>query len=234
MDYRDIDKKWILLVIILLFFPLLLRIERLEMILYSIPGLLLALSIHETGHALMAYIFGDKENKGRITLNPIKHIDPIGMMTLLFLGIGWGKPVEVRRSNFRKSKLSFEAIESIISLAGPAFNIILAIILSIIYLKVGSIIQISQVSNILIYAVYINIGLAAFNLIPIPPLDGYGILKPILPKILKEFVDENIQYIQILFFVIILLPGSEHIITIFLKPLMELVNIISLAIIGIF
>ena len=154
----------------------------------TIPAVILAITIHEVGHAVVARYFGDKSQKDRITLNPFKHMDLIGFVMLLFTNIGWGKPVEVKRENLKSRIRNVEIIESIIALAGPAFNILAAVIFSFVY---SFFVETGNIAQILMMIIYINVSVAIFNLIPLPPLDGYTIIKPILPRWIKSLVKAN-------------------------------------------
>ena len=145
--------------------------------------LLLCFPIHECAHAWMADKLGDPtgRNRGRITLNPLKHLDPWGTITIFLFGIGYAKPVPVSINNFRHRKRDF----ALTAIAGPVSNLLMAVVMLVLMRLLpgitgrGSIGDI--IANILIYAAYINISLAVFNLIPIPPLDGSRVLTAILP-----------------------------------------------------
>ena len=191
----------------------------------SIPGVLIAITFHEFAHAIVAYKLGDETPKrdGRLSLNPIDHLDPIGSLLLLFAGFGWGKPVKVNPRFFNR-KISMEKGQALVSLAGPVMNFLLAIIFTIIICVVANATQTRLVvgdsglamlaSNqtteiamkMLIYAVFTNIGLGIFNLIPLPPLDGSKILMPLLPYNAKQFFMRN-ETIFYLVFVAIWLTG---------------------------
>lgn len=180
-------------------------------LLVSIPGVLIAITFHEFAHGYAAYKLGDNtaKNEGRLSLNPLDHLDPIGTLMLLFAGFGWGKPVHVNSTNYTR-KISMEKGEAIVSFAGPLTNIILAFVLALIY---GALIKfagvaflLSTVGNviqlILASAISINIGLGVFNLIPLPPLDGSKIIMPFLPYNAKQWFRNNEQIFYILFVVI--------------------------------
>ncbi len=140
--------------------------------------------IHELAHGWVAYKLGDKtaKNEGRLTFNPIKHIDPIGMIMILLFGFGFAKPVPVSMRNLKNPKRDM----ALVAIAGPAANIILAYISAFMYYLAVFILK-GSVAGALIslffyYSAYINIALAAFNLIPLPPLDGSKVLAAFLPN----------------------------------------------------
>lgn len=154
--------------------------------LLRIPAILLALTVHESAHGWMAYKMGDETayNSGRITLNPLKHLDPIGTLCMLLFGFGWASPVPINARNFRNPKVG----TALTALAGPLSNLILGFIGVLLYdIAYVTLYQSSQ-SNV-VYAVMLflqvfymlNISLAVFNLIPIPPFDGSRILFVFLP-----------------------------------------------------
>ena len=190
------------------------RLNSLKNILIIIPALLIAITVHEFGHAFMARKYGDETSKGRITLNPFKHIDLIGLLSLFVCGICWGKPVEIDPNNFKKNKIPVDRIEAIVSLAGPSANFITAILLAII-LKLFIVLGIiGLTTNYLLFqiisqAMIINIGMAVFNLIPIPPLDGYKIVKPYIGQDLVNKVSENETIITTTFIIIILISNGS-------------------------
>lgn len=180
-------------------------------ILLSAPGVLIAITFHEFAHGYVAYKLGDDTAKmqGRLSLNPLHHLDPIGTLMLLVAGFGWGKPVEVNPRNYTR-KMSMEKGEALVSLAGPLMNFILAIIFTLIYCAIykftGFKFLTSNVGNIvkvlLSSVISINIGLGVFNLIPLPPLDGSKIIMPFLPYKAKEFFINNEQIFYIIFVLI--------------------------------
>lgn len=157
----------------------------------SALAVLIALAVHEYSHGYVAYKLGDNTAKslGRLTLNPIKHIDPIGALCMLFFHVGWAKPVPVNPRNFKNYKQGF----ALTALAGPVSNIILGFFTAPIYILLfklllssggGSEFLIKLLENTLTFiAVFfsINIGLGIFNLLPLPPFDGSRILNVILP-----------------------------------------------------
>lgn len=197
-------------------------------LLASIPGVLIAITFHEFAHGLAAYKLGDNTAKmeGRLSLNPLDHLDPIGCLLLLFAGFGWGKPVHVNPSNYTR-KMSMEKGEAIVSLAGPLMNFALAIVFTLIYFAIYKFAGISfiysttgRIVMLLISAtISINIGLGVFNLIPLPPLDGSKIIMPFLPYNAKQWFRNN-EYIFYIVFVVIWVTGIAGRI---ISPVIELI-----------
>ena len=179
-------------------------------LLYSIPGVLIAITFHEYAHAFAADKLGDDTPRlqGRLSLNPLAHLDPIGSLMLLFVRIGWGKPVQINPRNFNRT-ISMSKGEAIVSAAGPIMNFILAIIFCVIYFVIykfaGTFVE-TQVGgivlSIILSTVFINLGLGVFNLIPIPPLDGSKILKKFLPYRARAWMESNEYLFYILFLVL--------------------------------
>ena len=164
--------------------------RNLTPLLLSIPPILLALSFHEYAHAWMANRKGDPTAKmlGRLTMNPLAHLDPMGTLMIVILHFGWAKPVPVNPMNLKNPKKDMLWI----ALAGPASNVIMAAGLGIVIrvlngmgLRIdGSFLGLFQ--YMLYFAVMINLVLAIFNMLPIPPLDGSKILFGILPPEYEE------------------------------------------------
>lgn len=149
-------------------------------VLKFLPGIIIGLTVHEYCHALVAHMCGDSTSKdqGRVSLNPLKHIDPLGFIMLIFAGFGWAKPVHFNEQNLRNPKTDVIKI----ALAGPLSNAVIAMILSILFSIISSTAPVHKtsvmqvLSEVFIYAIYINWGLFIFNLIPLPPLDGSHVL----------------------------------------------------------
>lgn len=149
-------------------------------LLYRIPALLIALTVHEYAHALVADSMGDPTPKamGRLTLNPLAHLDPIGALMLIFVGFGWAKPVGINPSYFRKQKEGLMKV----SFAGPGANLFLAFLASFMIAAMGKLNLLSGgVYTFLAWTQLYNVWFAFFNLIPVPPLDGSKILMAWLP-----------------------------------------------------
>ncbi|CEH35300.1 hypothetical protein SDC9_135516 [bioreactor metagenome] len=151
-------------------------------ILIRIVAIAVAISVHEFGHAYSAHLLGDDTAKmyGRMTLDPAKHIDPLGILMMLIFRIGWAKPVPVNSSNFKNYKVG----NVIVSLAGAIGNILAAIVCVIIMKHVNM----EAVRDIASVTMMYNISFAAFNLLPIPPLDGWGVISPFIPYKYNEFI----------------------------------------------
>jgi len=158
--------------------------SQLLSVVLRIPGFLLAISVHEYAHARMAYALGDDtaERAGRMTLEPWAHIDPIGALMLVFLRFGWARPVPVdpfRLKNPRKDMAK-------VAFAGPLANLLIAFLLQVITIIVLSFVRLrgtfwAYLPDVLDVAAWVNASLAFFNLIPIPPLDGWHLLELYIP-----------------------------------------------------
>lgn len=165
--------------------------EMLFYIIIMFLALSLSFSIHEFMHAAVATWLGDTvpKNQGRVTLNPIAHLDPIGTLCILTAGFGWGKPVQYNPNNLKRFK-SKKWMCIMVHLAGVTGNLILAIICSIIstilyYTVDQNAPVVIAIMSVLVYTELFCTGLFAFNLIPIPPLDGFHVLEELLPYRVK-------------------------------------------------
>lgn len=166
-------------------------------ILYSLPAVIIGLTVHEFAHAYVAYRLGDStaKDQGRLTLNPIRHIDPLGFVFIVLAGFGWAKPVRFTPENLKHPRRD----KALIALAGPVSNLLLGILFLIVlklFLAVSAPLS-ESVYQVLVklqlYMIYINLGLFIFNILPIPPLDGSHIffsgvnIKPETEAILMKY-----------------------------------------------
>lgn len=202
----------------------------LDKLIFVFPSILIALTVHEFSHAYAAYLQGDKTSKemGRLTLNPIKHIDPMGMIMLFIFQFGWAKPVVFDQRNLKHKKLG----RIFIAMAGPFSNLILGTITAIIikYLyEIPSFVQAAQssaktfehfASNFLIVFTFINYGLFVFNMLPIAPLDGSHVVLELVKMPYKTRAIYKSYGFPILLFMIF----SDRLIGIDLLPISKLVN----------
>lgn len=178
-----------------------------------IPGMLIAFTFHEYAHALMADKLGDKTPRfqGRLTLNPIAHIDPIGFIAVLIFSFGWAKPVQTNPSaykNYYKDDLK-------VSLAGPITNFIVAIVAAFIFVFYMSFIYKSLpealggvLYSMLYMTLIINVNIGLFNLIPIPGLDGFSLLRDLSPKTFYRFEEKFYQYQMMIMLLLIFVGGK--------------------------
>lgn len=174
-------------------------------IIFALPGVVVAMTFHEFAHAWMATRLGDDTPRlqGRLNLNPMSHIDPVGLFCLVFLRFGWGKPVQINPRNF-DGKYSLSKAEAMVAAAGPVMNFIIAfislIIIGILDLSIG---MNPIVETILSSIVIVNIGLGVFNLIPVYPLDGSKVLSHFLPYKARTWMMDNQFLLTIILFALI-------------------------------
>ena len=179
--------------------------------LFTLPAVIIAIAFHEYAHAWMADRLGDETPRmqGRLTLNPLKHLDPVGFILLLFAGFGWGKPVQINSRNFNRN-VSMSKGEALVSLAGPVMNFILAIIfaiiLGVVYMFAPSSFLTTTIGGVVYIllqeCVLINIGLGVFNLLPLPPLDGSKIFINLFPYNARRWIMEHEQIFYYAFLII--------------------------------
>ena len=185
--------------------------EGIFSLILSIPAVLLAITVHEFGHAFAAYKLGDDTplRQGRLSLNPMDHVDPLGIAMLLFAHIGWGKPVQVNPRNYNRN-ITVEKADAIVSFAGPLMNFITALIFALIYcalIKLAGVAFLTSnigfiILSIVASIVTMDIGLGVFNMIPLPPLDGSKIFLPILPRNAKFWFIQHEHTFYIVFLII--------------------------------
>lgn len=201
-------------------------------IIFFIPAILIALIVHEYAHAKMAYNLGDPTAKysGRLTLNPLVHLDPFGTLlliaTFLFGGvcIGWAKPVPINPYNFR----DYFKDSMLVGLAGPLSNFAMAALAGLFFRFNLFVVDIIPLRFFLLIFIQVNIGLGLFNLLPVPPLDGSRILMGILPKDLAwKFNEFEARAPMAVFIILILLLSTGILSAIILPPFKFLFNLFT-------
>ncbi|PRA05558.1 MULTISPECIES: site-2 protease family protein [unclassified Paenibacillus] len=180
--------------------------------------ILIAFTVHEFSHAYFANKFGDPTAKllGRVTLNPVVHFDLFGVLLLIIAGFGWARPVPVNRANFDKPRL----MGIIVSAAGPLSNLLLAIIGTIIYASLVGSGALGGIDNerlltaiTTFFAIFnlTNFFLFLFNLIPLPPLDGYRILEDLVPPAISRKLQGVEQWSIFIFLLILVIPPLQNV-----------------------
>lgn len=192
---------------------------------YLFIAILMSLTFHELSHAYVSYKLGDPTAKqlGRLTLNPLQHLDPLGTIMLIIsslsgYGFGWAKPVPINPMYYKNRRKG----TILVSVAGPLSNLLLAIVFYTIYLiaaQKSATVGIAQLKTLAEFMISINLGLAAFNLLPFPPLDGSKILGGFLPpKYYYQMLSVE-NYISFAFLFIVMVKPS--LLNIFLNPLIR-------------
>jgi Zn-dependent protease len=197
----------------------------LERLIAGIIALVVGLTFHEFSHALLADQLGDRRPRamGRLTLNPIPHIDPIGALMLVVAGFGWAKPVMVNPAALRDGPRGM----ALVAFAGPIANVIVAVAFAVVYRVMGVVgVDDGFFLRLVELIVRLNILLAIFNLIPIPPLDGYNVLLAFLPPRQAMVVRQYAPYGVIILLLLVFLPGSP------LRALLSLAVPVSRVLIG--
>ena len=183
-------------------------LPSLDHLLLIVPAFVIAIAIHEASHALVATLLGDPlpRAQGRLTLNPLRHLDPLGSILLITYGFGWGKPVYVDGRYFRGNPIRSMAL---VSLAGPLSNILLAGLLAVgLRIAPEALLAAPKLfQDMYVVTIAINITLAVFNMIPVPPLDGFSILRGVLPTELALKVGPLYQYGPVILLALFILPS---------------------------
>jgi Zn-dependent protease len=176
-----------------------------------IIALVIGITFHEFSHALVADQLGDHRPRalGRVSINPLRHLDPVGSLLFLVAGFGWGKPVPVNAYALRPGRTGL----TFVALAGPAANFVVAAVVALLFraLQLAGLLDSEFPNQVIQLIVRFNIVLGLFNLIPIPPLDGYNVVLPLLPPRQAFVVQRYAQYGYIALLVLLLLsygPGN--------------------------
>ena len=200
-------------------------------ILATLCAVLMAITFHETAHGFVAYKLGDPtaKNQGRLTLNPLAHLDPVGALLMFVAGFGWAKPVPVNPFYFNGDRNKGMML---VSIAGPLTNLALSFIAYFIYVAGDAFSGIPFLHTFLYQMIVLNIYLAVFNLIPIPPLDGSKILAGFLPRATAyKYLNTVEQYGFLILMVLIIFNITDMI----LVPIANLIlNFMSMILFAIF
>lgn len=192
---------------------------------FRIPALLIALTVHEFAHARMAVTFGDPTPRvaGRDTLNPIPHLDPIGLLMLWLAGFGWAKPVPINPYNFRNGRKGV----ILVSLAGVGANFLTALV-SAVLINIMAKMNLAtfEVSWIFQEIIYYNLILTVFNLIPLPPLDGSQIVSAILPGRQAYSYERIAPYGPFILMALVFTGIIGNIMNPFMQILRDIINLI--------
>ena len=204
--------------------------------LITIPGIIIGLSFHEYAHAMVAYKCGDVTPKvmGRCTIDPQAHVDLFGILSLLFIGFGWGKPVVVNPANFRSRRRD----SILVGIAGVTMNLIVALvfglILKILVSAVPSILTTSfghTIFMVFYYVIVINISLMLFNLLPVPPLDGFNVFTEIFHLENTQFHHFVYRNSMVILLVLIILNVPSMLLS---RPIYAIVSFITTTLFHIF
>jgi Zn-dependent protease len=193
-----------------------------QRLILQIPALLLAVTIHELSHALVADRLGDPTARrlGRITLNPLPHLDPLGALAFVLAGFGWAKPVPVNAHNLRNPRADMVRV----AVAGPISNFIVALAGLIAFRLVARFVEAPFLAEpllgVLRYVYLFNLGLGIFNLIPLPPLDGGHFLPYIFPRASWTFVHQLEQYGPLILILLVMTGATRYV----MGPAMAVIN----------
>jgi Zn-dependent protease len=189
---------------------------------FFVVALLVAITVHEFAHAWVANYLGDPTPKkaGRVTLNPVAHLDPLGTIMLFLVRFGWGKPVPINPNNFKNPRLG----SSLTAVAGPTSNFLLANLLALIY-KISEVPATSALGTFILLTIYLNLILMVFNLLPIPPLDGSKFFALFFPAM------ENKKFEMYGPFILIVLVLTGFVSTFYFIPISQLlINLLGVPI----
>jgi Zn-dependent protease len=208
--------QWVGLAVLILLFANqtgLLSLGGLERRLPFLVGLVLAITVHEFSHGFVATLFGDDlpRRVGRLTLNPLKHLDPLGTLLILIGPIGWGRPMPINPAGMRNPSLGW----ALSSLAGPVSNVLAASVAVVLLSLPG--VELDRTA--LLYArafIGVNVALAVFNLLPVPPLDGFGFLFGLAPRPLKLALLPVQQYGPLILLAVLFVPAFRPFLDTFL------------------
>lgn len=179
-------------------------VEFFRILFFVVIGLIIAITVHEFSHAYIAHRLGDDtaRRNGRVSLNPLVHLDPMGTLLLFIAGFGWGKPVPVNSSYLHQPvRWTMAAV----SVAGVFTNLLTATLMAL-PVRLG-LLNNDTIMTLLLYTVQINVVLAVFNLIPIPPLDGFNIISSLLPQSVIRPLTPVIKYAPFILLAVIVLDN---------------------------
>ncbi len=189
-----------------------------DQLLILVPLFVISIGLHEAAHAYAVDYFGDPTpaSQGRLTLNPLAHLDPMGTLMLVFVGFGWGRSVLYNPNNLKSEKLSLGTMEQIIAAAGPLANLaqviffVLLMVLTL-YVPLPASFNTQSLMSTLQLGALLNALLMLLNLTPIPPLDGSKVIRPFLPYSLRQQFDALEPYGFVLLLALFFLPGVRDV-----------------------
>lgn len=184
---------------------------------FLVLALIIAFTVHEFAHAYSAYKFGDDTayNAGRVTLNPRVHLDVLGTILILIAGFGWAKPVPVNPSKFSNPRL----MSIVVTAVGPLSNLLIGMIAVFMIVAISASGMLNEssvgvsmaVERFFSYVISLNFLLFVFNLIPLPPLDGYRIISDLMPLKIRYKMDQNVQWGMFIFLLIVFIPPLRRV-----------------------